>query len=93
MLHNFSRAVIYVTESEIMMDMMKKYLGFSTPDKVQPNQALPQSLDVQSFIGLFVIMGIVTLAAIVFSEISLTCKNRKVQDAEEDIKEKATISK
>ncbi|GJV61880.1 extracellular solute-binding protein 3 [Tanacetum coccineum] len=60
LLQPFSRAVINVTESETMMDMKKKYLGFSTHNKPQPNQPLPQSLDVQSFIGLFIFMGIVT---------------------------------
>ncbi|GKC75796.1 hypothetical protein Tco_1126570, partial [Tanacetum coccineum] len=60
LLQPFSRAVINVTESETMMDMKKKYLGFSTRNKPQPNQPLPQSLDVQSFIGLFIFMGIVT---------------------------------
>ncbi|GJS42737.1 extracellular solute-binding protein 3 [Tanacetum coccineum] len=45
LLQTFSRAVINVTESETMMDMKKKYLGFSTLNKPQPNQPLPQSLD------------------------------------------------
>ena len=57
---------------------MEKYLGFSTADKSQPSQPLPQSLDVQSFIGLFVFMASVTIAAIISSEISLMRGNKKV---------------
>ncbi|KAI3709158.1 hypothetical protein L2E82_38917 [Cichorium intybus] len=78
LLQDISRAVINVTESKFMMDMKKKYLGFSTDDKSQPNQARPQSLDVQSFIGLFIFMGTVIIAAIVSSEISIMRRNRKV---------------
>ncbi|KAI3701662.1 hypothetical protein L6452_26901 [Arctium lappa] len=76
LLQIFSRAVINVTEGEIMMEMKKKYLGFSTPE--QPNQALPQSLDVESFIGLFIFVGSVTIAAIISSEISITRRNNKI---------------
>ncbi|KAI3701659.1 hypothetical protein L6452_26898 [Arctium lappa] len=75
---DFSRAVINVTENEVMMKMMEKYLGFSTVDKSQANQPLPQSLDVQSFIGLFIFIGGVTIAAIIFSEISFLCGNNKI---------------
>ncbi|KAI3709160.1 hypothetical protein L2E82_38919 [Cichorium intybus] len=78
LLQNFSRAVVNVTESKVMMELKKKYLSFSTPDTSQNNQALPQSLDVQSFIGLFIIMGTVTVAAIISSEISLMRRNTKV---------------
>ncbi|GJY06900.1 extracellular solute-binding protein 3 [Tanacetum coccineum] len=74
----FSMAVINVTESDTMMDMKKKYLGFSPPDNSQPNQPLPQSLDVQSFIGLFIFIGTVAMAAIILSEISLRRENKKV---------------
>ncbi|GJY20761.1 extracellular solute-binding protein 3 [Tanacetum coccineum] len=91
LLQTFSRAVIHVTESKIMMDMKKKYLGFSTLNKPQPNQPLPQSLDVQSFIGLFIFMGIVTLGAIVSSELSLLRGQSKVV-AEEQIEKQATQS-
>ncbi|GJX22366.1 extracellular solute-binding protein 3 [Tanacetum coccineum] len=61
LLPNFSRAVINITESDIMMDMKKKYLGFPMLDHSQPNQPLPQSLDVRSFIGLFIFMGTVVI--------------------------------
>ncbi|GJU30254.1 extracellular solute-binding protein 3 [Tanacetum coccineum] len=74
----FSMAVINVTESDTMMDMKKKYLRFSPPDNSQPNQPLPQSLDVQSFIGLFIFIGTVAIAAIILSEISLRRENKKV---------------
>ncbi|GKD78712.1 extracellular solute-binding protein 3, partial [Tanacetum coccineum] len=89
LLQTFSRAVINVAESKIMMDMKTKYLGFS--NKPQPNQPLPQSLDVQSFIGLFIFMGIVTLGAIASSEHSLLRGQSKVV-AEEQIEKQATQS-
>ncbi|GJU30249.1 retrotransposon protein, putative, ty1-copia subclass, partial [Tanacetum coccineum] len=47
LLPSFSRAVINITESDTMMDMKKKYLGFPILDQSQPNQPLPQSLDVR----------------------------------------------
>ncbi|KVI01356.1 Extracellular solute-binding protein, family 3 [Cynara cardunculus var. scolymus] len=76
---DFSRAVINITESKIMMELIEKYdLGFATADKSQPNQPHPQSLDVQSFIGLFIFMSSVTIAAIIWSEISLMYGNSKV---------------
>lgn len=68
LLQIFSRAVINVTESEIMMEMKKRYLGFSSPDVSQPNQVLPQKLGVKSFIGFFIFMGIVIIAAVISSE-------------------------
>ena len=93
LLQTFSRAVINVTESETMMEMKQKYLGFSTRNKPQPNQPLPQSLDVQSFIVLFIFMGIVTLGAIVSSELSLLRGHSKVVDEEEEeIEKQATAS-
>ena len=61
-----------------MMKMKEKYLGFKPPDNSQPNQPLPQSLDVQSFIGLFIFIGSVAIAAIILSEISLRRENKKV---------------
>ncbi|KAJ0752242.1 putative solute-binding protein family 3/ domain of MltF [Helianthus annuus] len=75
---NFSRAVINVTESDIMMEMKKKYLGFRVPDGSQRNQAIPQSLDVETFIGLFIFIGTLTIAAIISSEISLRRINSKI---------------
>lgn len=77
LVQNFSRAVINVTESDIMMDMKKKYLGFRVPDGSQPNQALPQSLDVKSFFGLFIFIGTLTIAAVICSEITLRRLNNK----------------
>ncbi|KAI3827591.1 hypothetical protein L1987_01669 [Smallanthus sonchifolius] len=74
----FSRAVVNVTESDIMMQMKKKYLGFGVPDGLQPDQALPQSLDVHSFIGLFIFTGLLTIAAIISSEISIRRGNNKI---------------
>ncbi|GJZ55384.1 hypothetical protein Tco_0610577 [Tanacetum coccineum] len=92
LLQDFSRAVINVTESEVMMEMKRNYLGFSTSDhKKQHTQALPQSLDVKSFIGLFVLMAIITIVAIISSEISLMHKNNKVGTVEEELKEEAVI--
>ncbi|XP_076889163.1 glutamate receptor 3.1-like [Bidens hawaiensis] len=74
----FSRAVINVTESDIMMEMKKKYLGFRFPDGSQPNQAFPQSLDIQSFIGLFISIVTLTIVAIICSEVSLMRANNKI---------------
>ncbi|XP_071726888.1 glutamate receptor 2.8-like [Rutidosis leptorrhynchoides] len=83
-LPSFTRAVISVTESDVMMDMKKKYLGFHAPDESQPNQDLPQSLDIQSFIGLFIFMGSVAIAAVVCSEISIRRANKKVHVSMDD---------
>ncbi|GJX31314.1 hypothetical protein Tco_0241169, partial [Tanacetum coccineum] len=91
LLQTFSRAVINVTENDTMIHMKKKYLGFSTLNKPQPNQPLPQSLDVQSFIGLFIFMGIVILGAIASSELSLLRGHSKVV-AEEQLEKQATQS-
>ncbi|KAK9076792.1 hypothetical protein SSX86_005126 [Deinandra increscens subsp. villosa] len=84
LLEPFSRSVINVVESDIMTDMKRKYLGLSTPYKPQPNQALPKNLDVQSFIGLFIFMAIVCIAAIILSEILLRRKNTKVGIEEDE---------
>ncbi|XP_071729654.1 glutamate receptor 2.5-like [Rutidosis leptorrhynchoides] len=84
MLQNFTRAVINVTESDVLMEMKKKYLGFHAPDESQPNQTLPKSLDIQSFIGLFILMGTASIAAIMCSEISLRRANKKVLPASLD---------
>ncbi|GJR85133.1 extracellular solute-binding protein 3 [Tanacetum coccineum] len=89
-LQPFSMAVLNVTESEIVMQMKKKYLGFSDlSTHSEPNQAHPQSLDVQSFTGLFVFMGIVIIAAIVSSEIAIMQK--KKINVEKKQKEEDTI--
>ncbi|XP_071726885.1 glutamate receptor 3.1-like [Rutidosis leptorrhynchoides] len=77
-LEMFSRAVINVTESVNMIRMKTKYLGFSMHDQTQSNQAPPQSLGVTSFIGLFTLMAIVTIFAVVVSEILLRDGNDKV---------------
>ncbi|GKC62131.1 extracellular solute-binding protein 3 [Tanacetum coccineum] len=74
----FSRAVLNVTESDIMTEMKKKYLGLHDPVISQPNQAHPQSLDVQSFTGIFVFMGIVIIAAIISSEIAIRQRKNKI---------------
>nr|XP_043627328.1 glutamate receptor 2.8-like [Erigeron canadensis] len=84
LLQIFSEAVINVTESETVMEMKRKYLGLSALDKSQPNRALPQSLDVQSFIGLFIFMGIVMIGSIIASEIFLLERNNKVQDQDDE---------
>ncbi|PWA27320.1 Extracellular solute-binding protein, family 3 [Artemisia annua] len=47
LLPSFSRAVVNITESDTMMDMKKKYLGFPMLDHSQTNQPLPQSLLLQ----------------------------------------------
>ncbi|PWA48632.1 Extracellular solute-binding protein, family 3 [Artemisia annua] len=78
-LQNFSRAVLNVTESDIMTEMKKKYLGYKLLNVIsQPDQAHPQSLDVQSFTGLFVFMGIVITAAITSSEIAIRQRKNKI---------------
>ncbi|PWA61435.1 Extracellular solute-binding protein, family 3 [Artemisia annua] len=71
-------AVLNVTESDTMTEMKKKYLGLSDPVISQPDQAHPQSLDVQSFTGLFVFMGIVITAAITTSEIAIRQRKNKI---------------
>lgn len=60
-----------------MMEMKKKYLGFKLPE--HNDQALPQSLDVQSFLGLFILIGTLTIVAIIWSEISLRRVNNQIQ--------------
>ncbi|KAL8209421.1 hypothetical protein R6Q57_006153 [Mikania cordata] len=75
LLEHFSKAVLEVTESDIMMEMKKVYLGFRVPDGSQPNEPLPQSLDVQSFIGLFVFVVTLAVVAIIHSEISIRRTN------------------
>ncbi|KVI01357.1 Extracellular solute-binding protein, family 3 [Cynara cardunculus var. scolymus] len=74
---DFSRAIINVTENDLVMKLMEKYLGIYTAYKSEPNQPLPKSLGVQSFLGLFIFIGSVTLAAIILSEISLWSRNNK----------------
>ena len=79
LLEIFSMAVLDVIESDIMMDMKREYLGFSDPvTSSHLDQALPQSLDVQSFIGLFVFMGVVIIAAIVSSEVAIMRRKSKI---------------
>ncbi|KAJ0599351.1 putative solute-binding protein family 3/ domain of MltF [Helianthus annuus] len=95
LLEDFSRAVINVTESEFMEAMKTKYLGLPIPSKSKSNRAqapLPQSLDVKCFIGLFTFMGIVTIAAIILSEVSLRRRGNKVGIEEEECKQQATAS-
>lgn len=78
-LQPFSGAILNLIESDIMMEMKKKYLGLSNPGTFsEPNQARPQSLGVQSFTGLFVFMGIVIIAAIVSSEIAIMRRKNKI---------------
>ncbi|GJR85134.1 extracellular solute-binding protein 3 [Tanacetum coccineum] len=90
-LQPFSMAVLNVTESDIVMEMKKKYLGLSDlSTHSEPNQAHPQSLDVQSFTGLFVFMGIVIIAAIVSSEIAIMQRKNKI-NVEKKQKEEDTI--
>nr|XP_043629784.1 glutamate receptor 2.8-like [Erigeron canadensis] len=84
LLQKFSEAVINVIESKIMLDLKKIYLGLSTLDKSQPNRALPQSLDIESFIGLYIFMVIVMIVAIIASEISLCIKDNKVHDQDDE---------
>ncbi|KAM0031267.1 putative solute-binding protein family 3/ domain of MltF [Helianthus debilis subsp. tardiflorus] len=73
----FTRAVVNVTESEIMMKMKEKYFRFDVPNGSQSNQALPQSLDIHSFIGLFIFTGILTIVAIILSESSIMSTSTK----------------
>ncbi|KAL8265165.1 hypothetical protein R6Q59_023295 [Mikania micrantha] len=84
LLESFSRAVINITQSEIMTKMKTDYLKiFPARIKQQLNQAHPQSLDVQSFIGLLIFMAIVTISAIIISEFSLIRRDTKVGIEEE----------
>ncbi|KAJ0710348.1 putative solute-binding protein family 3/ domain of MltF [Helianthus annuus] len=78
LLQDFSMAVINVTESDTMMKMKEKYLGFRIPDGSQPTEALPQSLDIQSFFALFMLIGTLTIVAIIYSEISHRGVNNKI---------------
>ncbi|KAD4179870.1 hypothetical protein E3N88_28461 [Mikania micrantha] len=92
LLEIFSRAVINITQSEIMTRMKTDYLKIYPADiKQQLNQAHPQSLDVQSFIGLLIFMAIVTISAIIISEFSLRRRDTKV-GIEEECKEQPTTS-
>ncbi|KAD3066340.1 hypothetical protein E3N88_34219 [Mikania micrantha] len=70
---NFSAAVVKVTESQDMIDMKKIYLGIKPQllSKQDDHSTDPQSLDVHSFFLLFIVMGLATVAAIIFSEISI----------------------
>ncbi|KAL8222995.1 hypothetical protein R6Q57_020394 [Mikania cordata] len=92
LLGNFSKAVISITQSEIMTKMKTDYLKiFPARITQQLNQAHPQSLDVQSFIGLLTFMAIVTISAIIISEFSLIHRDTKV-GIEEECKEQPTTS-
>ncbi|XP_076932182.1 glutamate receptor 3.6-like [Bidens hawaiensis] len=88
LLESFSRAVIETSESEFMTDMKSKYLGIPTTYTYKPNQPHPQSLGVKCFVGLFIFMGIVTIAAIIFSEISLRHIDTKIRIDEEEEEER-----
>ncbi|KAD4179868.1 hypothetical protein E3N88_28459 [Mikania micrantha] len=92
LLEVFSRAVISITQSEIMTKLKSNYLGISAPSiKQELNQAHPQSLDVECFIELFIFMAIVTISAIIISEFSLRRRDTKV-GIEEECKEQPTTS-
>ncbi|KAK9055210.1 hypothetical protein SSX86_026292 [Deinandra increscens subsp. villosa] len=69
---DFSNAVVKVTESRDMAHMKKKY-KFKTPviTTDAADLSVPQSLDVHSFLFLFLFMGFSTVIAIIISEISL----------------------
>ncbi|KAD4179869.1 hypothetical protein R6Q59_023282 [Mikania micrantha] len=92
LLEIFSKAVINVTQSEIITNMKYDYLKISPASiKQQLHQAHPQSLDVQSFTGLLIFMAIVTISAIIISEFSLRRRDAKV-GIEEECKEQPTTS-
>ncbi|KAK1420910.1 hypothetical protein QVD17_22875 [Tagetes erecta] len=71
LLQEFSRAVVKVTESPDMTDMKKYYFGTEIPAPSQPDDSFPQSLDVHSFLLLFIFMVLATITAVIFSEITL----------------------
>ncbi|KAD4179872.1 hypothetical protein E3N88_28463 [Mikania micrantha] len=92
LLEIFSKAVINITQTEIMTKMKYDYLKISpTSIKQQLHQAHPQSLDVQSFTGLLIFMAIVTISVIIISEFSLIRRDNKI-GIEEECKEKPTTS-
>ncbi|KAL8236891.1 hypothetical protein R6Q59_017972 [Mikania micrantha] len=80
---NFSAAVVKVTESQDMIDMKKIYLGIIPQllSKQDDHSTDPQSLDVHSFFLLFIVMGLATVAAIIFSEISIKCNRIRYDES------------
>ncbi|KAK2993093.1 hypothetical protein RJ640_012630 [Escallonia rubra] len=67
----FSRAVVSVSESKTMQDLMKKYHVHDYSD--QASQVPPQTppLRAHSFIGLFILAGVGTIGAVFASEYAL----------------------
>ena len=68
----FSRAILDVTESDLMNEIEEKYFGkndiVEQDSSGEVSSAPPLSLSFQSFAGLFLITGISTLFALFISE-------------------------
>ncbi|KAJ1433529.1 Ionotropic glutamate receptor [Sesbania bispinosa] len=65
---HFSRAILNVTESDLMNEIEENYFGKYYELEEKSTQTCPPSLTFYSFAGLFMIMGIATLLALVVSE-------------------------
>ncbi|KAK3003138.1 hypothetical protein RJ639_018273 [Escallonia herrerae] len=74
----FSRAVVRLSESKTMQDLMKKYHvhDYSSDDQASqvPTQTPP--LRAHSFIGLFILAGVSTIGAVLASEYALWQRRR-----------------
>ncbi|KAL2338593.1 hypothetical protein Fmac_013039 [Flemingia macrophylla] len=67
----FSRAILQVTESDLMNDIEEKYFGkngVGAEDTSAEMSSVPLSLTFHSFAGLFLITGIATFFALLVSE-------------------------
>ncbi|KAK2974032.1 hypothetical protein RJ640_006224 [Escallonia rubra] len=70
---DFSRAVVNVSESENMQDLMKKYhvCDYSSDGQASPVPRGTPPLRAHTFIGLFILAGIGTIGAVLASEYTL----------------------
>ncbi|KAK3018584.1 hypothetical protein RJ639_002819 [Escallonia herrerae] len=69
----FSRAVVNVSESKKMQDLMKKYhvQDYSSDDQASQVPVQTPPLRAHSFIGLFILAGVGTIGAVLASEYAL----------------------
>ncbi|KAK2971734.1 hypothetical protein RJ640_012627 [Escallonia rubra] len=69
----FSRAVVKVSESKKMQDLMKKYHvhDYSSDDQASQVPQKTPPLDAHRFIGLFILAGVGTIGAVLASEYAL----------------------
>ncbi|XP_038976101.1 glutamate receptor 2.9-like [Phoenix dactylifera] len=72
-----SRAVLSVTEGDIMTGIEKKWFGDQSASPSQSGSVSPASLDFQSFVGLFLITGAVSLLALLVFFAMFLYKNWK----------------